>query len=103
MTRRLFALSFGVAALAMVAQVGHANPGCAPRKAVLAQLSDRYGETRQAVGLAGGTGVMEMFASAEHGSWTISITLPDGTTCIVASGQGFESVVEPPPPEGDPA
>jgi hypothetical protein len=44
--------------------------------------------------------IIEVFASDETGSWTITITSPDGTTCLVAAGQFWENLL--PPPVGDP-
>ncbi len=54
-------------------------------------------------GLAANNGVVEVFASPETGTWTIIVTLPDGQTCLVASGEGYESITEPLPAKGDPA
>ena len=76
---------------------------CAPRDLVLARLSASYGETRQSVGLGSNNVVVETFASSETGTWTITITMPTGLTCLVASGQAFETAavalpdITPPP------
>lgn len=67
---------------------------CASRDQVLTRLSEKYGETRQSIGLAQNSGVFEVFASHETGSWTILMTRPDGVTCLVASGQAFEQQAE---------
>ena len=53
--------------------------------------------------MAANNQVMELFASADTGSWTITVTLPEGTTCLVASGQNFEPITEELPAKGDPA
>ena len=39
-------------------------------------------------------------ASAETGTWTIALTMPDGTMCLVAAGQAFETVDEQLPAKG---
>lgn len=67
-----------------------AGTACGPRDDVLAQLSDNFGENRQAIGLAGNNALMEFFASPDSGSWTILMTRPDGTTCAIAAGTFFE-------------
>ncbi len=77
-----------------------AQPQCAPRAVVLERLASGFGETRQSVGLAQGSQVVEVFASEDTGSWTITVTLPNGTTCLVAAGQAFERVTEALPPDG---
>ena len=63
---------------------------CAPRGIVVERLSAQFGETRRGIGLGGQNRVLEVFASAESGSWTVTVTLPDGMTCLIASGQDWE-------------
>jgi len=103
MTRSLFALSLGFAGLILAVQAAKAGPQCAQRTEVLRQLSDTYGEARQAIGLSSNAAVMELHANTREGSWTITVTRPDGLTCLVASGQGFEALAEPLPARGAPA
>ena len=103
MTKTMFALSFGFVALILATQHAFAATNCAERSVVLNELGARYHETRHAMGLAGNSTMMELFASAETGTWTLTVTAPDGTTCLVASGDGFQSVAENLPAAGDPA
>lgn len=67
---------------------------CAPRESVLDRLASGYGETRQSMGLGANNHVVEVFASNETGTWTITVTMPNGLTCLVASGQAFEELAE---------
>lgn len=76
---------------------------CAPRDMVVDRLSDKYGETRQSMGLGAQGAVVEVFASGETGTWTITVTTPNGLTCLVASGQSFEPLAEALPPRGNDA
>ncbi len=101
--KMMFAMSFGFAALILATQNAFAAPNCAERSFVLNELAGKYRETRRAIGLAANNTMMEMFASADTGTWTLTVTMPDGTTCLVASGNGFESVTENLPAAGDPA
>jgi len=71
-----------------------ANAGCAPRDVVLERLATSYGETRQSIGLGANNQMIEVFASTETGSWTITVTRPGGITCLMASGQAFETLSE---------
>ncbi len=104
MQKMLFALSLGLAGLILVAQAAQAQGAqCAPRDTVIAHLSEKYGETRRSIGLAGQGAVMEMHAASDTGTWTITMTLPNGTTCMIASGQGYEAVTEELPAKGEPA
>lgn len=74
---------------------------CAPREAVIDRLATGYGETRQVMWLAANNQVLEVFASIETGTWTITVTMPNGLTCLVASGQGFERLEEALPADGE--
>ena len=93
--------SFGL--LALGATQVQAQGNCAPRQMVIDRLAEGFGETRQSMGLGSSGQVVEVFASDATGSWTITVTLPDGTTCLVASGEGFQNLAEALPPPGDPA
>ncbi len=66
-------------------------------------LPSKYSETRRSVGLAVNNMVMELFASEETGSWTITVTSAQGVTFLVASGQNFQPVQEDLPAKGSPA
>ena len=77
-----------------------AEPNCGPRAAVIAHLGDNFGESRQSIGMGQEGRVIEVFASLETGTWTITVTLPNGTTCLVAAGDAFEMLAEAPTPRG---
>ncbi len=103
MSQQMFALSFGLAAMLAAADIAHGAPQCDSREAVTTLLADRYGETRRAVGIAGQAAVMELFAAETTGTWSITMTLPDGRMCLMASGSNFEAIAEELPAKGDPA
>lgn len=77
------------------------NRNCGPREVVLDRLAQGYGETRQSMGLGANNAVIEVFASDETGTWTITVTTPNGLTCLVASGQSFETLAEALPAKGN--
>lgn len=85
----------GLAALAGVAlftgaqQATSENTVCAPREDLVAQLDTQFAESQKAIGLLGEQAVMEVFAS-DQGSWTILSTDTDGTSCIIAAGEGWD-------------
>lgn len=75
---------------------------CAPREVVVQRLAERYGESRKSIGIGQEGTVMETFASEDTGTWTITVTMPTGVTCLVASGQSYETLAEVlPVPEKD--
>jgi hypothetical protein len=103
MTQQMFALSLGLAGMLAAAQVAHGAPQCDTRDRVLSLLAETYGETRRSVGIAGQAAVMELYAADATGTWTITITLPDGQMCLMASGSGYETVTDGLPAKGNPA
>ncbi|MFU1478014.1 hypothetical protein ACM25N_10010 [Roseovarius sp. C7] len=76
---------------------------CAPRDMVVDRLAKKYGESRQSMGLGANNAVIEVFASPSSGSWTITVTTPQGITCLVASGQAYETMAEALPDAGSDA
>ena len=77
------------------------NRNCAPREAVVERLARTYGESRQSIGLGEQGMVIETFASSDTSTWAITVTTPNGLTCLVASGQSWEELAET-LPKGDP-
>lgn len=84
------ALGFGI--LVFAANQAFAQSNCAPRQHMVTTLNDNYGETRQSMGLTANNRMMELYASSDTGSWTITVTLPNGMSCLVASGHAFDTI-----------
>jgi hypothetical protein len=103
MDRLLLALSLGLVAPALLPLRAEAGPQCAPHDTVARQLADQFGEARRALGLAQDSTMMELFAAEGTGTWTLTVTLPNGLTCLVAAGSDFRILAEPLPARGDPA
>lgn len=105
MKSNLLIMTIGMGILALGAQSVSAQNtrNCAPRDAVVTRLADSYGESRQSMGLGANNAVVEVFASEETGTWTITVTMANGITCLVASGQAFEELAEVVPQRADDA
>lgn len=105
MKHQFLALSLGVGAMLLATQNVYAQSArnCASRETVLERLTNKFGETRQSIGLGANNAVVEVFASAETGTWTITVTLPSGVMCVVAAGQSFEALAEAPVAPGNDA
>lgn len=92
---------FALAAAAFLPTTSLAQgQNCSNRDQVVERLSEKYGESRQSIGMAPKGRVVEIYASLETGTWTITVTSPNGITCLVASGQSFENLEEPVEPAG---
>lgn len=74
---------------------------CATSDLAVERLAERLGEARQALGLGTQGVVVEIFANEESDSWTITVTTPNGSTCLMGTGQAFEKLAEAPPATGD--
>ncbi|MCP5037428.1 MAG: hypothetical protein GY945_07495 [Rhodobacteraceae bacterium] len=97
---RLWILTLGLGVGSILLMTGavraqsQSGGNCAVHASVIEQLAQKYGETRQSIGLASGNQVVEVFASLETGTWTIIVTRPSGITCMVAAGQSYEVLNE---------
>lgn len=101
--KMLFTLSLGFGGLILATQAAQSAPQCGLRAVVIAALADTYGETRRGLGLAPNQTVIEVFATDESGSLTITASAPDGQTCLIASGLKYQARSDAPPPKGTPA
>ncbi len=75
-------------------------PACGPRAAIVEALRNAHGEEPAGAGLAGGRGVIEVFASPETGSWTLLLTLATGEACLIAAGEAWQPRPAPAPAPG---
>ena len=89
-----------VAAMLPATAMAQGQQNCSSRDQVVERLASKYGESRQSIGMAPKGRVVEVYASLETGTWTITVTMPNGITCLVASGQSFENLDEPVEPAG---
>jgi len=90
----------GVAAIGLALSAPQSAPAetprtCAAHTQVVERLAERYGETLQSMGMHSNNGLLEIYASEETGTWTILVTSPDGTSCLVAAGQMWEADAKP--------
>ena len=94
MKENIWKLTLGLAILVLAAErvTAQTQRACAPRDSVLSRLADKYGETRKSIGLGTNNQMVEVFASDDSGSWTITVTLPNGMTCLMATGQAYETM-----------
>ncbi len=81
------------------AQNQRMNMLCAERNVIVDTLTDRYGEQVHGMGLAHQNRIVEVYVSEETGTWTITVTSADGTTCLMAAGQHFAQML--PQPSGE--
>jgi hypothetical protein len=84
-------LALAAAALGLALSTTFASAAeCAQRDQLVAQLDERWGEARLGLGIANGKVVAEIWANEETGSWSFVGTMPDGTSCLIATGTAWE-------------
>lgn len=85
----------GLCCLALTTgQVSAQTQNCAAHEQVKQRLATGYGESRQVIAMSADSSVLEVFASDETGTWTITVTKAGGLTCIVAAGQHYQHLAE---------
>lgn len=87
-------LALGALALAVSAPAA-AQTACGERGTIADRLAQKYGEHPVSIGLATNGSVIEVFVS-DDGTFTILVTSPDGRTCLVAAGEGWQPVDDEP-------
>jgi len=66
---------------------------CGPRDEIVAQLGSVFQEAPNGMGMIDPNAVVEVFVS-EAGTFTILASGTDGTSCILASGEGWDGAVK---------
>jgi hypothetical protein len=69
-----------------------AAPACVKRTELLSHLSNKFREAPVAMGVADNGSLLEVFSTTDGATWTVALTMPNGVTCLVATGQSWESV-----------
>jgi len=68
---------------------------CSQRADVLAMLAAKYKEAPAAVGLADNGGLIEVLTSDGGATWTIIMSLPNGSSCFLAAGEAWQELIRP--------
>jgi hypothetical protein len=69
-----------------------AVPPCGTRDEIVKKLSEEFKEAPQSVGVVNQDAVVEVFVS-ENGTWTIIASGTDGKSCVLSSGEGWDTNV----------
>ena len=84
------ALAASMLPLPASAQQGVPAANCVKRSQLLERLAQKVHEQPVAGGLTDNGLLLEVYASRNGETWTLAMTLPNGTTCLVASGQEWQ-------------
>ncbi|MBF9043414.1 hypothetical protein HKCCE4037_08755 [Rhodobacterales bacterium HKCCE4037] len=92
MMKRFASIAFAGLATFVALPAEAQNMLCGQRDVVVNELQGRYGEQVLGMGLAHQNRIVEVFVSEETGTWTITVTSPNGMTCLMAAGQHFATM-----------
>ncbi len=60
---------------------------CDQRARVIGHLAQKYKEAPVAIGVTSTGGMVEVLTTGDGGTWTIILSNPNGTSCLVAAGK----------------
>ncbi len=63
---------------------------CMAHVEMMKQLDVRFSESQVAIGLASNGQLLEVFSTGDGSTWTIVITKPDGMSCVLTTGEGWD-------------
>ena len=68
---------------------------CFERAVIVKHMLNKFNESPVAAGLAANGAVMELLSSPDGGTWSMILTYPNGTSCVMASGEAWMDVPLP--------
>lgn len=88
---RVFGISASALALLLGTKAALAQEAPCPGYTELAQQLERqYAEVPVSLGLSSAGKVLQVFSTADGATWTMVLTKPDGSSCVVAAGEHWE-------------
>jgi hypothetical protein len=88
----LAGLVLSVVADGNVTHAAQPHPSCTDRTAAVTHLAKKYKEQPVAIGLASNGSIFEVLTNDAGSTWSIIVTMPDGTSCMIAAGEHWEPV-----------
>lgn len=74
-------------------QPAQAMMACGERTIIVDRLAAKFDEHRASLMIDNQGNLVEIFSNRVTGSWTLLITRPGGSTCVVSSGQDYTSTL----------
>ncbi len=74
------------------AQIQTQTRQCDQRAKVLGHLAQKYKEAPIAVGVTSSGGIVEVLTTGDGETWTIILSDPNGTSCLIAAGEGWRNL-----------
>jgi hypothetical protein len=86
-----YATTLLAVALFLVSSAAMAQVPCGQRDNIVKWLAANYKEAPIASGVSSKGSLIEVLSTRDGDTWTVIVTSPDGTSCLIASGQGWRA------------
>lgn len=74
----------------LLATSAQAQSQCGPTPAIMGFLASQYGEAQVGIG-QNASGALVAITASPAGTWSLVLRRPDGLTCILTSGENWQS------------
>ncbi len=65
---------------------------CDQRADIIGSLAEKYREAPVAIGVTSTGGIVEVLTTSDGATWSIIVSNPNGTSCLVAAGEGWRAL-----------
>ncbi len=90
---RIFAVvAFTFTLLLHTATTVKAQPVCMPHDDFRVELHRNFSESPVAIAIANNGALIELYAKRDRSSWTLMMTRPDGTSCVLVAGEEWNDL-----------
>ena len=89
---KMVGMAVTLIAISAIAAKAAESPVCGSRPDLLKQLSSRFHEEPVALGLTSTGSIIEVLTTDNGATWTIMVSKPNGSSCLVAAGEGWEKL-----------
>ncbi len=90
--RTLAATAVSLGLLLQTAGLVQAQPVCMPRGDLREELHKQFSEAPAAGAIANNGALVQLFASRDRSSWTLVMTRPGGTSCVLVAGENWNEL-----------
>jgi hypothetical protein len=65
---------------------------CDQRASIIGHMAEKYREAPVAIGVTSTGGMVEVLTTGDGTTWTIIVSNPNGTSCLIAAGEGWRAL-----------
>ncbi len=85
-------VAFAFALLLHTAATVKAQPVCMPHDDFRVELQRNFSEAPVAIAIANNGALIELYAKRDRSSWTLMMTRPGGTSCVLTAGEDWNDL-----------